>query len=108
MPTAQDFDRVVEHVLGCTAHPKNHLKWQFYIGGKLIGYTMRSHSLRRSDQLSDRTLGEMAREMRCSTGLWKRLLNGQATRKDYLDDLVARGIIDQAQRETALREFDNK
>lgn len=106
MATAQDFDRVVERVLGCTPHPKSHLKWQYHINGQLIGWCMRSHGLRKSDQLSDDVISMMAREMRCSSKLWKRLLNGQAELVDYLDELVVRGLIDQQQRETGLREYE--
>lgn len=105
MPTAHDFDEIVEHVLGCKQGGPNHRKWQFYIGGRLIAWTMRSHGLRKSAQLSDRTLKEMADEMRCSLGLWKRLLNGQATRQDYLNELLSRGVITAEQRDSAIQEF---
>src|SRR5260370_35155303 len=105
MPTAQDFDRVVEHVLGCTPHPRSHLKWQFKIQGRLVSWCMRSHGLRRSAQLSERNLSEMANQMRCSTGVWKRLLNGQATRTDYLNELLSRDVITREQYDSALREF---
>jgi hypothetical protein len=108
MPTAQDFDDVLEHVLGCTRHPKSHLKWQYHINGTLIGWCMRSHGLRKSAQLSDRNLKEMATEMRCSFGLWKRLMNRQATLVDYLDELVERGFIDQNQYKQGLTEYQWK
>jgi hypothetical protein len=108
MATAQDFDYAVEHILGCIPHPKSHSKWQYYIGGRLIGWCMRSHSLRKSAQLSERNMSEMAREMRCSTRLWKRLLNGEATLQDYLDELLARGAIDQNQHAMALQEYQTK
>lgn len=108
MPTAQDFDYVLEHVLGCTPHPKSHLKWQYHINGQLIGWCMRSHNLRKSTQISARTLADMAREMRCSVGLWKRLLGRQATLRDYLDELLARGYIDQNQHKQGLIEYQQK
>lgn len=108
MATAQDFDQVVEYVLGCTPHPKSHQKWQYHINGRLIGWCMRSHGWRKSTQLTSRTISDMALEMKCSSGMWKSLLDGQAELVDYLDELMMRGIIDQQERNTGLREYEAK
>src|SRR5579883_2629987 len=89
MATGEDFDRATLRKLGCRAVQGNHQKRGFYINGRLVGWCMRSHSLRNNSTISPQILKMMALEMRCSLSLWKELLACPATREDYLQELLA-------------------
>ncbi len=102
MLTVRDFDYAVEHKLGCKPVGKRHPKWGFYINGRLIAYTMRSHGFRKGEQLSDRILGSMAREMRCPLQTWKRIVDCKGSLPEYLADLVAAGHITAEEEKAAL------
>lgn len=93
MATARDFDRAMERKLGCTRAGTRHQKWVFTINGRHVGYSMRSHGFRANDRLAQGIVSMMAREMRCSTETWQRILDCPGTRQEYLADLLRGGII---------------
>ncbi len=65
---------------------------------------MRSRSLRGNEQISSGILSMMAREMRCSTGTWKRILECTRTRRDYVNELFKNGHITEEERDKANKE----
>ena len=104
MATANEYEYAVKSKLRCKEEGGAHDKWGFYISGRLVGWSMRSRSLRGNEQISSGILGMMAREMRCSTGTWKRILECTRTRRDYINELFHNGHITEEERDKALKE----
>ncbi len=104
MATGNDYDYAVKTKLACTYEGGAHAKWAFYVNGRLIGRSIRSRSLRGNEQIAPGILGMMAREMRCSAGTWKRILECTRSRKDYIHELFRNGHITEEERDQAIKE----
>lgn len=98
--TLRDVRQVLERILMCEREEGgNHTKYVLRVNGRIVAFTLYSRSWRDSTQIDSTILSLQARQMRCSTALWKKLLAGQAGRRDYLCELLQSGQISEKEYE---------
>jgi hypothetical protein len=73
----------------------HHLRYYLKVNGKIVARTHISHSRRGNERVDDSMLLLHAREMKCSLSTLKALLQGQKSKKDYFNELLKNGHINQ-------------
>lgn len=93
--TLKDLKDLLEKVLQCQLEEgRRHTQYFLKVNGRIVASTFYSRSMTKSTQIDDKILGDVAKEMKCSSlGLWKKLLVGQVTREKYFEDLRDHGHI---------------
>ncbi len=94
----RDLRRLLEKVLQCERDESGkHIRYRFVVNGRLVAQTHYSHSWRGNEQIDDKMLKNQAEQMRCNLKTWKLLLLGQASKQDYLGELLKGGHISQVE-----------
>lgn len=93
--TLKDLKDLLEKVLQCQLEEgRRHTQYFLKVNDRIVASTFYSRSMTKSTQIDDKILGDVAKEMKCSSlGLWKKLLVGQVTREKYFEDLRDHGHI---------------
>src|SRR5690348_8679917 len=93
--TLKDLKDLLEKVLECQLEEgRRHTQYFLRVNDRIVASTFYSRSLTKSTQIDDKILGQVAKEMKCSSlGLWKKLLVGQVTKEKYFEDLRDHGHI---------------
>lgn len=95
--TLKDLRRLLEKSLQWERDDSGkHIRYRFIVNGRTVAETHYSHSWGGSEQISDKMLIQMAKEMRCDLKTLKSLLQGnESSIKDYYKGLFQRGHISQ-------------
>jgi hypothetical protein len=108
MSTINDLKYILESVLGCECEKKgDHIRYFLRVNGREIVRTKYSHSWRGNQQISGTMLSLQAKQMGCSSQTWKRLLEGKLSKEEYFQELVAKGIMSQAEFDIACGKNDS-
>jgi hypothetical protein len=73
----------------------HHIRYTLKVNGRIVAQTHISHSRRGNERVDDSMLLLHAREMRCSLGTLKSLLQGQKLKEDYFRELLQKGHINE-------------
>ncbi len=80
---------------------RNHIRYFLRVNDRVVAETHYSHSWRGSTQIDDSTVSKQSRQLKCSSPKFlRRLLAGEAGKKDYLDDLLKNKHISQEEFDT--------
>lgn len=87
--TLKDLKDLLEKVLQCQLEEgRRHTQYFLRVNDRIVASTFYSRSWTKSTQIDDKILGNVAKEMKCSSlGLWKKLIAGQVPREKYFEDL---------------------
>ena len=91
----KDLRNLLEKILGWERDDSGkHIRYRLIVNGRTVAETHYSHSWRGTDQIDNTMLFKMAKEMRCSLGTLKSLLQGKESSKiDYYEELFRAGHI---------------
>ena len=88
----RDLERTLVSKLGFRVEEGTHRIFILRIGGKIAAKTRISRG-NQYRTIGNSLISEIARQIHCTRSLLERLVTGSATREDYLQNLVSRGII---------------
>jgi hypothetical protein len=95
--SVKDLEYLLTRVLNYEIETGHHIRYTLKVNGRIVAITRRSHSWRGSTQIDKKMISNIAEQMKCSDKTLKLLLQCNATKEDYLKELLQKGEITQAE-----------
>lgn len=94
--SVNDLIKILNSVLGFDLESGgDHVRYSLKVNGKIVARTKFSRSWRKNQQIDDSILSLQARQMHCSAGTLKGLLQGKLKKEHYFKELLDRGLVTQ-------------
>jgi hypothetical protein len=96
--SVNDLKHVAKTVLGCVLEDDgDHIRYSLIVNEKIIATFKYSHSWRGNTQIGEPILHKQAQSMHCSLQTWKGLIQGRIPKQQYFQELLQKGLINQAE-----------
>ena len=94
----RDLKHVAKTVLGCVLEDDgDHIRYSLIVNERFIANFKFSHSWKGNYQIEESILHKQAQSMHCSLQTWKGLLQGRISKQQYFQELLQKGLINQAE-----------